>query len=100
MRLEHRGNKFILSFPYNEQLVSRVRALPTAKWNKAERVWEFKATRGVLDALHKEFGVGIDGMGKAVVVDMSRYQFRTMPYQHQRDAILRVFEQFGFKVKQ
>ncbi|MFT8046906.1 hypothetical protein ACMYMB_23195, partial [Salmonella enterica subsp. enterica serovar Enteritidis] len=41
-----RKQSYILSFPYNEQLIDRIRNLPTEsrKFHSKDKVWELKAS--------------------------------------------------------
>lgn len=38
--IAHKDDKFILSFPYNELDLEKVRNLPVRVWNKKEKTWE------------------------------------------------------------
>jgi hypothetical protein len=97
------GDKFELSFPYNEMLVAKVKELPCAKWNKANKVWEFPATVFMYLSIKKAFNVVCAEVEKLVTnktIDISKHRFKTQPFKHQKEGVVFILKCFGFEVKE
>jgi len=92
-----------LDFSYNERLVNIAKNIPGAKWAKAKVRWEYPCTEYVYKRLREKFNVRIDEIekefNKKVVVDLSRYKFKTKPYDHQRQGIQFLLKRFGIDCK-
>jgi superfamily II DNA or RNA helicase len=59
MSITREGQHFRLSFPYSEQLVTRVKTLPNATWDKESRSWTTAVCTQSLESLRRWFNEGL-----------------------------------------
>ncbi|MBI5025185.1 MAG: site-specific integrase [Nitrospirae bacterium] len=49
------SGRITVAFPYNPQLVAKVKSIPGHKWHPAEKYWSFPDTNGTLEKILKAF---------------------------------------------
>ena len=100
IKLTLKGGKFFLSFPFNHALITAMHRLP-ATWNKRTLVWELPATRATYEAIKSETGATLPELEdlRPKTVDLSLYEYKTKPFNHQAEAVEFMLRQFGFEVK-
>ena len=92
---------FHLSFPYDEGMVLKAKSVPGAKWSKKLKVWIYPCTPRVYIALKAAFGVELPEVDMILEVKtIPSICPKTTPYQHQKEAMAFVLEQFGLQVKE
>jgi hypothetical protein len=47
----------VVTFPYNPQLVAKVKTIPGRKWHPEKKFWSFPNTDGTLERLLKAFEI-------------------------------------------
>ena len=97
------NNTLCLDFSYNERLVNIAKNISGAHWNKSKVRWEYPCTEFVYRKIKGKFNMRIESiekeLNKKITVDLSKYKFKTVPYQHQREGVKFLLERFGVEVK-
>lgn len=64
-------DRLAVRFPYDERVISLLKAIPGHRWEPRERAWTFPRTSAVLDALRKVFGPQLQIASKLSAVPSS-----------------------------
>ena len=75
-----------ISFPYDNNIISIIKNLPSRKWNTETKEWEVPSDK--LDFLKKEFAIyDVDVKGKIAKKSVAKvpngFEFKTEPFEHQ-----------------
>lgn len=75
-----------ISFPYDNNIISIIKNLPSRKWNTETKEWEVPSDK--LDFLKKEFAIyDVDVKGKIAKKSVAKipngFEFKTKPFEHQ-----------------
>ena len=103
MKITIEEEKINVEFSFDQALVNIIRELPGAKWNAKNKTWEFPKTLVVLSTIfktleerHYEYFLYGNKWGgkKEETLNYREYQFGTVPYQHQKEALTFALLQF------
>lgn len=102
MELKRVANKLILKFPYDDELLTKVKLIPSAQWNKTLKQWEFPCHEYVYRQIRATFKIQnaeiehkLNTMAK---VNIKKYKFKTKPFQHQLEGVEFLLKRFGIEV--
>jgi hypothetical protein len=93
-----------LRFPFDQELLDRVRAIPCAEWSKLYGTWSFPLTATAYEIVEKEFGVScfeidVDEISRFYRIKLADLKLKTRPFRHQEDALRFILGRFNVEVE-
>lgn len=93
------GDKFILDFSYSQENILNAKMIGGYFYNKNKQYWEYPATKEVYLTLKRIYGCQIEGVENYLnrkCIDIRKHDFVFPPFEHQKEALRFLFDQFGF----
>ena len=104
MQLSIENGKFMLRFPYDADLITKIKTLNCGNFNKPYKAWEFPLTgiaygklKRVLGLSHPEVELWLKKNKKTI--NLKGYKFKTPPLPHQIEALKHTMKMFNIEVK-
>jgi len=94
MKLFCKNNKLYLIFKYDEEIITQVKELPAAKWDKEVKAWTFPATTVCYENIKEKFGIKIDELEGNFKLSIKNFEFKVKPYDHQFEAVKFALDNF------
>jgi hypothetical protein len=103
MNLSLQENELVLSFPYDEALVTVVREIPGSRWDKKSRTWRFLLTPHTYMNIRETLDVSCEEVEQMLAtrarVNIDQHKFKTKPYDHQMEGLLKILiNHYGMEV--
>ena len=95
-------NKLVIKFPYNEELIKKVKTIPSAQWNKSLKQWEFPRHEYIYRQLITAFNLHSSELeqrlNSKIKISIKQHKFKTQPFQHQMEGVKFLLNRFGIEV--
>ncbi len=82
------SEKLKITFPFDMNIINKVKEIPNRKFDPEEKCW-FVPSIFILDLIDKlkDYTIEIDAEMKSEIFDITKYQLKTKPFEHQIDGI-------------